>query len=921
MARALPYRARAPPAVQALIEEAPYSRLFVLADPGPTSFVLRGETPRRFKVSIGETHSCSCHAGNELCQHVLFVLTRVFRMPAANPLIWQLSLTEREIAELMRGRVNIHTRPPPRAAPAAGEEGADGESSDVERKELGEDPCPICYDDMAEGQEITFCKKACGNNVHTKCMRMWADNRIASGDEVTCPMCRTGWGVPDWLGSNSVRTRRERFDGLAVHHGIQCRGCSTINFAGTRYKCMICNNYDLCSECFTGGSAHRQHPFVSREGIDSDWVAAERDGEAAPDAPSGEMSGTGTVSVDLLTKLPTKSVTEDECGGGSGSDARCGVCGDAFRPGQVARTLPCACRYHQRCIDRRLMEQMDVCPNGVAGRGVEACAVPITAETVQVQLEMARAQHIAVSRRRDGGRNRRRPAATDGGVRANATGALDFSLGGLSISGGSAANVAAQQQPSPSVGPAAARENEQSLLGLEPGSAVAAELQRKRAALAALERQRDALLADHASAQAEESQVRGELGDLLSAEGLGVIGSGSSAIIGSSSPVEAALTAEAERRNANAEADRRNREATRARRAGGAGHPARLALDRSRARPSTVGEEGSELAVGSGAAGGAGGGSVVAADGSGSARSRTAPLSVGGDEPGMDRSASDRRGRRTGGGRRQSNRPARQPMDPRSQRAAPRGRSEQEEPTVGWEGMFVGTTSGTGVAGGESETSVQRGGGQSPRGSGRGRGSGSLAAAAAVQRAQRPLAAEEGSDLSVGLPASGGGRPSPGSRRRSGGRLLPRGSLRATAGGAGPAAEEALSPRSAAAQAVTNAGAAATAAALAESQAAAREGEAAVLADAERQRVAAAAEARTARLAREERRRAAAVKAAEDRESQAQREEGRAEAKRQAQERKAARGAAHREEQLQAEAARRSAREEASEARNVVATW
>ena len=30
MARALPYRARAPPAIAALIEEAPYSRLFVL---------------------------------------------------------------------------------------------------------------------------------------------------------------------------------------------------------------------------------------------------------------------------------------------------------------------------------------------------------------------------------------------------------------------------------------------------------------------------------------------------------------------------------------------------------------------------------------------------------------------------------------------------------------------------------------------------------------------------------------------------------------------------------------------------------------------------------------------------------------------------------------------------------------------------
>ena len=339
----------------------------MLADPGPTSFVLRGETPRRYKVSIGETHSCSCHSGNELCIHILFVLMRVFRMPAANPLIWQLSLTEREIAELMRGRVNVHTRPPPRAAPAAGDA---SDEAGVQRKELGEDPCPICYDDMSEGQEITYCKSACGNNVHTKCMKMWADNRVASGEEVTCPMCRTGWGVPDWLGTHGVRTRRERFDGLAVHHGISCRACSTMNFAGTRYKCMICNNYDLCSECFTAGSAHRQHPFVSRDGIDSEWVAADRSFQStashgdAPPSGSTTTPGTGVVSVDLLTKLPTSSVTEDECGRGS---IGCGVCGDAFRPGQVARTIPCGCRYHQRCIDRRLMEQMDVCPNGVAG--------------------------------------------------------------------------------------------------------------------------------------------------------------------------------------------------------------------------------------------------------------------------------------------------------------------------------------------------------------------------------------------------------------------------------------------------------------------------------------------------------------------------------------------------------------------------
>ena len=41
---------------------------------------------------MGETHGCSCPAGAaELCEHVLFVLVRVFRMQLANPLVWQVS--------------------------------------------------------------------------------------------------------------------------------------------------------------------------------------------------------------------------------------------------------------------------------------------------------------------------------------------------------------------------------------------------------------------------------------------------------------------------------------------------------------------------------------------------------------------------------------------------------------------------------------------------------------------------------------------------------------------------------------------------------------------------------------------------------------------------------------------------------------
>ena len=76
------------------------------------------------------------------------------------------------------------------------------------------------------------------------------------------PMCRSEWGVPDWL--QQQVPYRQRFDSLAVHHGVLCSECNVTNFAGSRFKCMICSNYDLCDSCFTAGRVHRHHPFVEK---------------------------------------------------------------------------------------------------------------------------------------------------------------------------------------------------------------------------------------------------------------------------------------------------------------------------------------------------------------------------------------------------------------------------------------------------------------------------------------------------------------------------------------------------------------------------------------------------------------------------------------------------------------------------------
>ena len=109
---------------------------------------------------------------------------------------------------LFAAQVRLHTRPPPRPAPAA--EAGEPEQK-AQRRELGdEEVCAICYDVMvSDTASLTYCRESCGNNVHTKCMKLWADNRIKSGEEVTCPMCRANWGVPDWINNGrSTQVRR-----------------------------------------------------------------------------------------------------------------------------------------------------------------------------------------------------------------------------------------------------------------------------------------------------------------------------------------------------------------------------------------------------------------------------------------------------------------------------------------------------------------------------------------------------------------------------------------------------------------------------------------------------------------------------------------------------------------------------------------
>mmetsp|Transcript_25471 Transcript_25471/g.41918 ORF Transcript_25471/g.41918 Transcript_25471/m.41918 type:complete len:131 (-) Transcript_25471:2827-3219(-) len=48
---------------------------------------------------------------------------------------------------------------------------------------------------------------------------------------------------------------------LPVHVGVRCNGCGQEPIVGTRFKCLVCKDWNLCSACDAKG-VHSEHTFV-----------------------------------------------------------------------------------------------------------------------------------------------------------------------------------------------------------------------------------------------------------------------------------------------------------------------------------------------------------------------------------------------------------------------------------------------------------------------------------------------------------------------------------------------------------------------------------------------------------------------------------------------------------------------------------
>lgn len=181
------YRSKAPQTFLRKLERAQTQRMIVIGRTRSGSgqnlhedIDIVGTTGNIYTVTIGRLPSCTCrdHAKGNECKHKVYALNTVLRAPY--DLQYQRAFLTTEVEEILTNAPSIPN----------GSSNSDEDYTGTQKPIEGE--CPICYMDFdPENNEITWCKAACGNNMHKECFNQWVASQ--RGQEVRCVYCRQPW--------------------------------------------------------------------------------------------------------------------------------------------------------------------------------------------------------------------------------------------------------------------------------------------------------------------------------------------------------------------------------------------------------------------------------------------------------------------------------------------------------------------------------------------------------------------------------------------------------------------------------------------------------------------------------------------------------------------------------------------------------
>ncbi|KAI2627196.1 hypothetical protein GGS21DRAFT_545841 [Xylaria nigripes] len=130
-------------------------------------------------VKVAQLITCDCSCRGELCQHVVFVLAYVLKVP--NALQHLVAFSPSDLCMIFK-----NTWPVIKDA-----------KSSVRSKpqEQMNKECPVCFLKFTSTpyEAVLYCRAHCGYNMHEKCLSMWFVGIRMPHEPVLCPVCLNKW--------------------------------------------------------------------------------------------------------------------------------------------------------------------------------------------------------------------------------------------------------------------------------------------------------------------------------------------------------------------------------------------------------------------------------------------------------------------------------------------------------------------------------------------------------------------------------------------------------------------------------------------------------------------------------------------------------------------------------------------------------
>lgn len=152
-------------------------------------YVVRGSSSNIYYVTIKNIPECTCPdylTRSNRCKHIYFVLIRVMKVTDVDKKMYdddELKIMFKNVPAIMSNLiVSAELK-------LKYENIKNNDEKKVEKKET-DDICPICLDDLENGEQLDFCKYSCGKHIHMQCHKMWTQNKTP-----TCVFCRSDWEI------------------------------------------------------------------------------------------------------------------------------------------------------------------------------------------------------------------------------------------------------------------------------------------------------------------------------------------------------------------------------------------------------------------------------------------------------------------------------------------------------------------------------------------------------------------------------------------------------------------------------------------------------------------------------------------------------------------------------------------------------